>query len=85
MSDSPYLNRSEAAIYVRATVKAFDHWVRARGVPCVRRGRIRLFRRDVLDRILASGATPTTQRRMRQAGWKSGARSRRSAQKRLPA
>jgi excisionase family DNA binding protein len=56
MSDSPYLTRAEAAAYVRATVDAFDWWVKSRGVPCVRRGRIRLFKRDVLDRVLAHDA-----------------------------
>jgi excisionase family DNA binding protein len=56
MSTSPYLTRAEAAAYVRATLDAFDGWVKRRGVPCVRRGRIRLFKRDVLDRVLAHDA-----------------------------
>ena len=54
-SSSPYLTAKEAAEYVRAkSVKAFDHWVRRRGVPSLRlrRGRIRLFRKELLDRVL---------------------------------
>ena len=53
MSSSPYMDAKEAAEYVRAkSVKAFDHWVRRRGVPSLRRGRIRLFRKELLDRVL---------------------------------
>ena len=53
MTASPYLTAAEAREYVRASSqKAFDHWVTRHGVPCVRRGRIRLFRRKTLDRAL---------------------------------
>jgi len=54
---SPYMNREEAAVYLRTTVRGFDHWVKTRGVSCVRRGRIRLFRRADLDRVLEHDAT----------------------------
>lgn len=64
---SPYLTRAEAAEYVRTTLDGFDHWVKSRGVPCVRRGRIRLFKRDVLDRVLAMDAT-THGQKLRKAG-----------------
>ncbi len=54
---SPYLTAKEAAEYVRAgSLKAFDHWVSRRGVSCVRRGRIRLFAKDALDRVLRHDA-----------------------------
>lgn len=53
---SPYLTRKEAADYVRATPKAFDHWVHSKGISCVRRGRIRLFRRETLDNALRNEA-----------------------------
>ena len=56
MSSTPYLTRDEAAEYVRTTVRGFDHWVASRGVPSVRRGRIRLFRKDVLDRVMSNDA-----------------------------
>lgn len=67
MSDSPYLTRNEAAAYVRTTVKGFDHWVSSRGVPSLRRGRIRLFERAVLDRVLKHDATVRSTRRTLQA------------------
>lgn len=53
---SPYLTAREAAEYVRKSVKAFDHWVSRRGVSCVRAGRIRLFTKDTLDRVLRNDA-----------------------------
>jgi excisionase family DNA binding protein len=56
-NSSPYLSVEEAAEYVRCrSVKAFDWWVRSRSVPSLRRGRIRLFRREVLDRVLRNDA-----------------------------
>ena len=67
MSDSPYLTRAEAATYVRATPKGFDHWVASRGVPSVRRGRIRLFKRDTLDRVLQHDAIARNTRLRRTA------------------
>lgn len=60
---TPYMTSQEAAEYVRATARAFDHWVKTRGVPCRRRGNIRLFERKVLDRVLANDAL-----RKRKAG-----------------
>lgn len=52
-----YFTAREAAAYVKApSLKAFDHWVTRRGVPSVRRGRIRLFSSDVLDRVLRNDA-----------------------------
>ena len=61
MTASPYLTAKEAAEHVRArSLKAFDHWVARRGVPVSeRRGRVRLFRRDTLDRVLRNDARRT--------------------------
>jgi hypothetical protein len=59
---SPYLNSREAAAYVRKSLKGFDHWVATRGVPYVRAGRIRLFTRDTLDRVLKNDARPQLRR-----------------------
>lgn len=53
---SAYLTAAEAATYLRTTYKGFDHFVRRHGVPCVRRGRIRLFSQDTLDRVLRTMA-----------------------------
>ena len=53
MSGSPYMTAREAAEYVRKTPKAFDEWVRRRGIPvagCA--GRLRLFTTATLDRVL---------------------------------
>ena len=68
MSSSPYLTRREAAEYVRApSVKAFDQWVKRRGVSCAgRRGRIRLFTKDTLDRVLRHDALRSVQQRLRR-------------------
>lgn len=53
MTASPYLTASEAAEYVRKTPKGFARWVERRGIPVdARAGRIRLWRRDTLDRVL---------------------------------
>ena len=70
MSSSPYLTRREAAEYVRSpSVKAFDDWVRRRGVSCAgRRGRIRLFTKDTLDRVLRHDALWSTRRREKSTG-----------------
>lgn len=52
-----YLTAKDAAAYLQfPSVKAFDHWVTRRGVPSLRRGRIRLFAQDVLDRVLRMDA-----------------------------
>lgn len=64
---SPYLTAKEAADYVRApSLDAFDYWVKQRGVPCTRRGVVRLFRQDTLDAILKNDAYRTP-RRSRQS------------------
>lgn len=55
---TPYLTAKDAAAYVCKSVKGFDHWVKRRGVPCKRAGRIRLFTRDTLDKVLANDARP---------------------------
>ena len=70
MSSSPYLTRREAAEYVRApSVNAFDKWVRHRGVSCAgRRGQVRLFTKDTLDRVLRHDALWTTRRRDKSTG-----------------
>lgn len=63
--DSPYLTAAEAAAYVKATsVKAFDHWVRRRGIlPDAMRGvRIRLYLPKTLDRVLHHDARPWMRR-----------------------
>lgn len=53
---STYLTAAESAAYLKTTYKGFDHFVRRYGVPCVRRGRIRLFSQDTLDRVLRTMA-----------------------------
>lgn len=62
MTASPYMDAREAAAYVKApSLKSFNHWVTRRGVPVsARRGRVRLYRKDVLDRILAHDAVRRT-------------------------
>lgn len=59
----------EAAEYVKApSVEAFDQWVRRRGVSCAGRcGRIRLFTKDTLDRVLRHDALRSVQRMRRPA------------------
>ncbi len=51
-----YLTAPEAADYLGVTYRGFDQLVRRHGVPHVRYGRIRKFKRDVLDRVLATMA-----------------------------
>ncbi len=70
MSSSPYMTAKEAAEYVRKpSVKAFDDWVRSRGVSCTGRcGRIRLFTKDTLDRVLRHDALWSTRRREKSTG-----------------
>ena len=66
---SPYLTAKEAAEYVKApSVKAFNDWVTNRGVSCAgRRGRIRLFTKDTLDRVLRHDALRSVQQRERRS------------------
>ena len=60
---SPYLTAREAADYVRKTPRGFDRWVERRGVPVAgRAGRIRLFSKDTIDRVLRNDARVTLQR-----------------------
>ncbi len=49
------------------SVNAFDKWVRHRGVSCAgRRGQVRLFTKDTLDRVLRHDALRSVQQRMRR-------------------
>lgn len=49
---SGYLNARSAAAYLDMTFCAFDQWARRYGIPCERRGRIRLYTRATLDRVV---------------------------------
>jgi excisionase family DNA binding protein len=51
-----YLTAHEAASYLKCSYRAFDHWVRRNGVPCLRRGRIRLYDVRVLDDVVRTMA-----------------------------
>ena len=54
---SEYLTAREAAEYLRTTYKGFDNWTRRHGVRCTeRRGRIRLYRKAALDRVIKTMA-----------------------------
>lgn len=47
-----YLSARSAAAYLDKTYKAFDQFVRRHGVPCKRLGRVRLFLKADLDRVV---------------------------------
>lgn len=58
-----YLTAHQAAEYLKCSYRAFDQWARRNGVPCLRRGRIRLYKVSTLDRALeAIAARPTLRR-----------------------
>ena len=67
MSTPVWLESRDAAKHVGArSLKAFDHWVTRRGVPVEgKRGRLRLFRRDTLDRVLVNDHLTTQKPRFR--------------------
>jgi excisionase family DNA binding protein len=48
----PLLTARQAAAYVNVSYAAFDQMVRRVGIPHERWGRVRRFRKDVLDRAL---------------------------------
>ena len=53
------LRAGEAAVYCRKSQKAFDAWVTRRGIqPDARTGRIRLYRKATLDRVMTQDAKP---------------------------
>lgn len=60
MTESFWLTPEEAAKHVKCkTLKSFNHWVQARGVPAEgKRGRLRLFTTATLDRVLRNDARP---------------------------
>lgn len=60
MIDSPWLTPEQAAVYVGCkSLKSFNHWTQSRGVPADgKRGRLRLFNRATLDRVLRNDARP---------------------------
>lgn len=60
MTAAGYLNAREAAEYLGVTYRSFDQWVRRHGVPHVRYGRVRKFKRDTLDRVLTAMALRRT-------------------------
>lgn len=60
MSESPYMRASEAAAYLKKTPKAFNHFVYAHGVKeDGRTGRIRLYTKATLDRLVQMMARRT--------------------------
>lgn len=57
ISKKTYLDSGEAAFFVcRPSVEAFWMWVRANGVPVIRDGRRRLYRRKDLESVLEKKA-----------------------------
>ena len=58
-----YLTSAEAAAYVRKTLHGFDHWVAKEGIPCGRAGNIRLYTKDMLDRVIRNGGLRPRRRR----------------------
>jgi hypothetical protein len=67
MSDE-LMTAAEAAIYLKTTYKGFDHWTRRHGVACTeRRGRIRLYRKGYLDRVVRTMALRPVSASLRKA------------------
>lgn len=63
MTPSGWLTRAAAAEYLGRSLDAFDGWVRRRGVrPSGRMGRVPLWKREDLDRVLRSDATQVSRR-----------------------
>lgn len=60
---SGYLTAQHAAEYLDMTVRAFDQFARRNGIPCARRGRIRLYRQATLDRVVTMMAERPVVRR----------------------
>lgn len=56
MTAAAYLSTKEAADYLGVKPRGFDQFVRRHGVPCLRYGRIRKFKRETLDRVLKTMA-----------------------------
>ena len=64
MNESPWLTPEQAAAYVGCrTIKAFNTWTERRGVPPDgKRGRLRLFTKATLDRVLRNDARTVLRR-----------------------
>lgn len=63
MTDSRWLTAAQAAAYVQKSLKGFNHWVTAEGVPCGRAGNIRLFEQAMLDRVIRNAGMRPRRRR----------------------